>query len=326
MVTFLCEEAGVSRGGYYNYFSTKAIKRREVREEQDLALLDLILEVYNFKGYKKGSREIKDFLFNEYGIIMNRKRIQRIMRKYEIICPIRKANPYKRMARSMKGHHIHDDHVKRNFKPGRSFAVLLRDITNFRFGRKNTRGFLSAIKDSQTGEIVSRAASTSLKMDFVIETLDRLTKHPLFDENNDMIIHSDQGSHYASNDFRDYLKLYNITQSMSRRGNCWDNAPMESFFGTYKDHVDLSDCETIEAALKKIDHFLDYYNNYKPQRKLDRLPPIRYRDILIAKQKGEIPLREFRLSYYYCFFYSVIDIGSTLSSLLPFYISSLMEI
>ena len=280
MVTFLCEEAGVSRGGYYNYFSTKAIKRREVREEQDLALLDLILEVYNFKGYKKGSREIKDFLFNEHGIIMNRKRIQRIMRKYEIICPIRKANPYKRMARSIKGHHIHDDHVKRNFKPGRSFAVLLRDITNFRFGRKNTRGFLSAIKDSQTGEIVSRAASTSLKMDFVIETLDRLTKHPLFDENNDMIIHSDQGSHYASNDFRDYLKLYNITQSMSRRGNCWDNAPMESFFGTYKDHVDLSDCETIEAALKKIDHFLDYYNNYKPQRKLDRLPPIRYRDIL----------------------------------------------
>jgi transposase InsO family protein len=177
---------------------------------------------------------------------------------------------------------------------------------------KATRGFLSAIKDSQTGEIVSRAASTSLKMDFVIETLDRLTKHPLFDENNDMIIHSDQGSHYASNDFRDYLKLYNITQSMSRRGNCWDNAPMESFFGTYKDHVDLSDCETIEAALKKIDHFLDYYNNYKPQRKLDRLPPIRYRDILIAKQKGEIPLGEFRLSYYYCFFYSVIDIGSTL--------------
>jgi|GEM_PF-4584080 AcrR family transcriptional regulator len=53
MVTFLCEEAGVSRGGYYNYFSTKAIKRREVREEQDLALLDLILEVYNFKGYKR---------------------------------------------------------------------------------------------------------------------------------------------------------------------------------------------------------------------------------------------------------------------------------
>ena len=292
MVTFLCDEAGVSRSGYYRHFSPKAVKPRENREEQDLALLDLILEVYNFKGYKKGSREIKDFLFNEYGIIMNRKRIQRIMRKYEIICPIRKANPYKRMAKNIKGHHIHDDHVKRNFKPGRPFAVLLTDITYFRFGRKHTRGFLSAIKDSQTGEIVARAASTSLKMDFVIETLDNLTKHPLFDENSDMIVHSDQGSHYASNDFRDFLKLYNITQSMSRRGNCWDNAPMESFFGTYKDHVDLSDCETIEQALVKIDHFLDYYNNYKPQRKLDRLPPIRYRETLITKLKGEIPLGE----------------------------------
>lgn len=292
MVSFLCDEAGVSRSGYYNYFSPSAVKQREIREEIDLALLDLILEVYNFKGYKKGSRTIKDFLFNQYGIIMNRKRIQRIMRKYEIICPIRKANPYKRMARNIKGHHIHDDHVKRNFKPGRPFAVLLTDITYLRFGRKNKRGFFSAIKDSQTGEIVARAASTSLKMDFVTETLDNLTKHPLFDENNDMIVHSDQGSHYASNDFRDFLKLYNITQSMSRRGNCWDNAPMESFFGTFKDHVDLSDCETIEEVLKKIDHFLDYYNNCKPQRKLDRLPPIQYRDILLTKQKGEIPLGE----------------------------------
>ena len=292
MISFLCKETNVSRGGYYNHFSPEAVKRREQREEQDLALLDLILEVYNFKGYKKGSREIKDFIYNQYGIVMNRKRIQRIMRKYGIICPIRKANPYKRMARNIKGHHIHDDHVKRNFKPGRPFAVLLTDITYITFGKKNTRAFLSAIKDSQTGEIVARAASTSLKMDFVIETLDNLTKHPLFDESNDMIVHSDQGSHYASNDFRDFLKLYGITQSMSRRGNCWDNAPMESFFGTYKDHVNLRDCETIEEALKKIDHFIDYYNNYKPQRKLDRLPPIQYRDFLITKQKGEIPLGE----------------------------------
>lgn len=292
MLSFLCQEGNVSRSGYYNYFSEKSVAKREQREEQDLGLRDLILEAYNFRGYKKGSREIKDFLYSEYGITMNRKRIQRIMRKYKIICPIRQANPYKRMARSIKGHHIHENHVKRNFKPGKPFTVLLTDITYFTFGRKNTRGFLSAIKDSQTGEILARAASTSLKMDFVIETLDNLTKHPLFDEDNDMIIHSDQGSHYASNQFKDYLKFYGITQSMSRRGNCWDNAPMESFFGTYKDHVDLSEYETIEEALEKIDDFLDYYNKYKPQRKLDRLPPIRYRDILLAKQKGAIPLEE----------------------------------
>lgn len=122
----------------------------------------------------------------------------------------------------------------------------------------------------------------------MIETLDNLTKHPLFHIREEMIIHSDQGSHYGSNSFRDYLKLYEIIQSMSRRGNCWDNATMESFFGTYKDHVDLSDCKTIKQVLKKIDHFIDYYNNYKPQRKLDRLPPIQYRNTLL-KQKGAIP-------------------------------------
>lgn len=79
---------------------------------------------------------------------------------------------------------------------------------------------------------------------------------------------------------------------MSRRDNCWDKALMKSFFGTYKDHVDLSDCETIEQGLSKIDHFLDYYNNYKFQRKLERLPPVQYRDILIATQKGVIPFRK----------------------------------
>jgi len=219
---------------------------------------------------------------------MNRKRIQRIMRKYEIICPIRKANPYKRMARSIKGHNIVDNEVNRNFKLGKPFAVLLTDITYFSFGKRNTRGFLSAIKDSQTGEIVARAASASLKMDFVNETLDYLTKHLLFDENSDMIIHSDQGSHYASNDFRGFIKMYNITHSMSRRGNCWDNSLMESFFGTLKDHIKLKDCETINQVTKKLDHFIDYYNNYKPQRKLKRLPPIQYRNLIMAKQKGAI--------------------------------------
>jgi transposase InsO family protein len=292
MVAFLCNEVGVSASGYHRYHSDEAIEQRQKREERDLATLDLILEAYNFKGYKKGSRTIKDFLYNQYGIIMNRKKIQRIMRKYDIICPIRKANPYKRMAKSIKGHHVHDDHVKRNFKPGRPFTVLLTDITYFRFGKHNTRGFLSAMKDSQTGEIVARAASTSLKIDFVMETLDNFTKHPLFDEHQDMIVHSDQGSHYASDDFRNFLKMYNITQSMSRRGNCWDNAPMESFFGTFKDHIYLTECETIEEVLIEIDNFLDYYNNYKPQRKLDRLPPIQYREILISKQKSAIPLRE----------------------------------
>jgi transposase InsO family protein len=290
MITFLCNEAGVSTSGYHRYHSDEAVKQRKEREERDLAILDLILEAYNFKGYKKGSRTIKDFLYNQYGIIMNRKKIQRIMRKYGVVCPIRKANPYKRMARNIKGHHIHDDHVKRDFKPGKPFVVLLTDITYIKFGRKNTRGFVSVMKDSQTGEIVARAASTSLKMDFVMETLDNFTKHPLFDEHQDMIVHSDQGSHYASDDFRNFLKMYNITQSMSRRGNCWDNAPMESFFGTFKDHIDLTECETIEEVLIEIDDFLDYYNNYKPQRKLDRLPPIQYREILISKQKSAIPL------------------------------------
>jgi transposase InsO family protein len=291
IISYLCREAGVSRSGYYRYFSIQAIQTRADRERRDRLVRDLILQVYNHRGYKKGSRTIKMILRNTHGINMNRKRIQRIMRKYGIICPIRKANPYKRMARRIQGHHIVKNTLKRSFKPGMPFRVLLTDITYFRFGKTRKLGFLSAIKDSQTGEIVARAVSDSLHMDFVIETLEDMIHHPLYEQGKPLIIHSDQGTHYTSNQFRNYLNMHDITQSMSRRGNCWDNAPMESFFGTLKDHVDFSACETIRACLRHIDDFLDYYNTNKPQVGLCHLPPITYRDQLL-KQKSALPLGE----------------------------------
>ncbi len=281
----------MSRSGYYRYFSPQAIQARNNRERKDRLVRDLILQVYNHRGYKKGSRTIKMVLRNIYGINMNRKRIQRIMRKYGIVCPIRKANPYKQMARRIQGHHIVKDKLKRTFKPGMPFRVLLTDITYFHYGKTRKQGFLSAIKDSQTGEIIAREVSDSLHMDFVIDTLEHMTNHPMYEQKQPLMIHSDQGTHYTSNAFKNYLKMHDITQSMSRRGNCWDNAPMESFFGTLKDHVDFSVCETIQECLAHIDDFLNYYNIDKPQMSLNQLPPVPYRNQLL-KQKSALPLGE----------------------------------
>lgn len=135
--------------------------------------------------------------------------------------------------------------MKRDFKPRKPFEVLLTNITFFTFGKHNTTGFLSVMKDSHTGEIVSRAASASLKIDFVMKTLDHFTKHPLFFE------HSDQGSLYVSDEFRNFLMMYKITQSMSHREYCGDITPMKYFFKTLKDHIDFSESETIEKVLIK---------------------------------------------------------------------------
>jgi putative transposase len=97
MVSYLCEVAGVSRSGYYNYFSETAQNKRKEREASDEVVRINILKALNFKKRSKGkgSRQIKLILLNEFGINYNRKRISRVRRKYEIKCKVRGSNPYR---------------------------------------------------------------------------------------------------------------------------------------------------------------------------------------------------------------------------------------
>jgi len=100
MVSHLCKVAKVSRSGYYNCFSSQSQNYKFQRDKEDELIRDNILNAYNFKGRKKGARQIKMTLEGQFGIVYNLKRIRRVMRKYNIVCPIRKANPYRRMMRS----------------------------------------------------------------------------------------------------------------------------------------------------------------------------------------------------------------------------------
>ena len=94
MLSYLCKVAGVSCSGYYNFFSQSSQESRKQRELLDEKTKKIILEAYKFKGRMKGARQIKMTLEGHFGTVYNLKRIRRIMKKYEIICPIRKANPY----------------------------------------------------------------------------------------------------------------------------------------------------------------------------------------------------------------------------------------
>ena len=139
----LCSIAGVSCSGYYRFLNNKSIKIKQANI--DLSVRDNILKAFNYKGYKKGSRSIKMLLENEFGITYNRKRIQRIMRKYNIVCPIRKANPYRRMAKATKEHRVVPNLLNRNFKQEVAGKVLLTDITYLPYGN-NQMAYLSTIK------------------------------------------------------------------------------------------------------------------------------------------------------------------------------------
>jgi len=277
-VSQLCKVAGVSRSGYYNHLKNESA--RLMREDMDHKAFELIEEAYKFDGYSKGSRGICMTLKDEFNIIFNRKKIQRLMRKFGLVCHVRKANPYRRMMKATKEHRVVPNKLNRQFKTGKPYEILLTDITYIPLKGKHV--YLSAVKDSITNEILTHHLSPSLKMDIVLETLDKL-KHSCHNKLKiNAYIHSDQGVHYTSPRFQEKLKEIGLGQSMSRRGNCWDNAPMESFFGHLKDHMDFDACQTFDDIKNTVNRFIDHYNHRRSQWNLKKLTPIKYRDQLLA--------------------------------------------
>jgi len=283
-ISKLCEIAGVSRSGYYNWCASEGT--RKVREDADKKDFDLILEAYKYRGYDKGARGIHMRLLHNPGIIMNVKKIRRLMRKYGLFCPIRKANPYRRMAKAMQTSNVAENIVNREFKR-EPRKVLLTDITYLFF--KNGKCYLSTILDAFTHEVLAYRVSLSLKVDFVLETTDQLIAEHGSSLDNETIIHSDQGCHYTSYAFIQKLRDAEFVQSMSRRGNCWDNSPQESFFGHMKDEMAdlIAVCNTFEDVVARIDDWMDYYNNDRGQWDLLKLAPKEYYEYL---QTGIYPL------------------------------------
>ena len=278
-VSWMCQIAGVSRSGFYAW--RNGAPARQQREDEDEKDFELILEAYCFRGRPKGARGIHMRLLH-MNIRMNVKKIRRLMKEFGLKCPIRRENPYKKMARAMKTNHVAPNVLKRNFLQGTPRKVLLTDITYLFY--KTGKCYLSTILDAMTREVLSYRLSGSLEVDFVIETVDMLVKKHRCTLDNTTIVHSDQGCHYTSNAFIQKLKDNQFVQSMSRKGNCWDNAPQESFFGHMKDEIrDAVACAiSFEAVQEIVDDQIDYYNNDRYQWQLLKLSPAEYCSYLMT--------------------------------------------
>lgn len=282
----LCELAGVSRSGYYRWLG--AADKRKAREDQDRKDFDLILQAYNQRGYSKGARGIYMCMLHwSPPVVMNLKKIRRLMSKYSLKCPIRKANPYRRMARALQTSHVADNVLKRQFKEYGPRKVMLTDITYLPYNGQFA--YLSTILDAYTKEILSYVVSDSLEVDFVLDTVRHLVANHGIELTAETLIHSDQGCHYTSIKFIDLVKNKKLIQSMSRRGNCWDNAPQESFFGHMKDEVDIGECKTFREVKAVIDDWMEYYNNERYQWGLKKLSPREYYEYITT---GNYPLKE----------------------------------
>lgn len=285
-VSFLCSAAGVSRSGYYAW--VKAAPTRELQEQKDRNDFDLILTAYKMHGYSKGARGIYMALLHmDPPVIMNLKKIRRLMNKFHLSCPFRGPNPYKRIAKALKTNNVADNILQREFEAYGPRMVLLTDITYLPYN--NSFAYLSTVLDAFTKQILSYVLSPSLEVDFVLETINQLIDNHGFSLQAETIVHSDQGCHYTSHKFINILHDKKLRQSMSRRGNCWDNAPQESFFGHMKDHIrsKLADCMEFNQVKAIIDDYMDYYNNRRYQWHLAKLSPNEYYNFFIT---GEYPL------------------------------------
>lgn len=178
------------------------------------------------------------------------------------------------MAKAIKTNNVAKNILKCEFTEYEPRKVFLTDITYIPYDGKFC--YLSTILNAYTKQILSYVLSDSLELNFVLETVDKLVKNHGAELRTETLIHSDQDCHYTSTSFIQMVKDNNLRQFMSRKGNCWDNAPQERFFGHMKDEIDISKCTKYREVKTIIDDWMDYYNNERYQWQLAKLSPNEY--------------------------------------------------
>jgi putative transposase len=244
-------------------------------QDKDYADYLVIKSVFDHGKGKYGWRSIKMRLPN-----MNHKKIQRIMRKYGLVAKVRRRNPYRAVHKKTMEHRVFPNQLKRAFRQAKPFTVFCTDITYLPFLSRFV--YLSVVKDIASGEVVAWNVSLHIDMALVVETIKSMPSYIC----EHAMIHSDQGFHYTSPSYIETVNEMKMLQSMSAKGNCIDNAPIESFFGHMKDELDYKSCHSFKELCLKIEEYMRYYNYERKQWAKNRMTPVEYRQYLLAKVEG----------------------------------------
>lgn len=257
--------------GYYKY-----LKEKEIRKNKDNDDHLLIKKVFDNKKGKVGARKIK----MELKEVMNLKKVRRIMKKYGLVCKIRRINKARVSLKKNKENMFVKNLLNREFKQKTPHTYASTDITYIK--HRNRFSFLSVIKDLATGEVLVWKLSREMNLNLIMDTIDNLKRY--FGKNNldltKLLLHSDQGFQYTNLEYHTRLKELGIIQSMSRRGNSVDNAPIESFFGHMKDEIEYKHLNFIELN-ELINEYMLEYNYKRKQWGRQRMSPIYYRNYLL---------------------------------------------
>jgi putative transposase len=269
----LCKYLGISRSGFYSY-------RRRSNEDPDAELKSKIIAIYDQRNKTVGYRRVQDELYRQFDLVVNHKKVLRLMQELGIKAIIRRKYIHRTSYEAaVSDGRVAENKLQRNFKADGPNQKWVTDVTQYRVFDEKI--YLSAIKDLWNNEIIAYHISRQNDNPLVLETFRKA-----FEKHKDvtgMIVHSDQGSQYTSHAYHDMLPQVGAQISMSRRGNCYDNASMESFFSHLKvEALYPYDIRSIAEAQRRIEEFIHFYNEDRAQRKLNKLTPVEYRRQLVA--------------------------------------------
>ena len=256
----MCKFFKVSRSGYYDF-----VKRKD-KPQHDRQFAEMISECQQRCGKTYGYRRVHIWLMREKSLYFNPKTVLRVMNKYGLLSEIRRRKKYKYMGQQI---HKYENLLNRNFIANRPNTKWVTDISYIHTNQGVL--YLSMIRDLYDNSIVAYKTGTEQTVNLVLNTIKvAIQKEAVATE---LQLHSDQGFQYTSQGYFDLTKEYGITPSMSRRGNCYDNAMVENFFSILKTEcIYRYKLKTFDEARKLIDEYIDFYNNERIQTKTSLTP------------------------------------------------------
>ena len=272
-VRHLCQLSGLSRASYYRRHQANAPREADMELAAQIQALSL---AHKFYGYRRITA-----LLRRSGMLVNAKRIQRLMHEDNLIALRRK--PFAPPTSDSRHGFLIVPNLARDLKPSAPDQIWVADITYIRL--REAFVYLAVVLDSFSRKVAGWALAPHLDASLAVEALDQalLARNP---KPGSLIHHSDRGVQYASNVYRQRLAYHDIAPSMSRPGNPYDNAKAESFMKTLKtEEVNGSAFQNIEEARRSIALFIDtIYNTVRLHSALGYRPPLEFETIFIQNQ------------------------------------------
>ena len=267
------ERLGISRTSYYRYvgdanWGTSELDRAD-RAERDARAVE---EAFRHRGFRKGARQVYMLIPRLGHRKVGLRRVRQIMRDRGLSSGVRGPNPSRRAAAAHEAGSVAPDLLRRRFRLHRPNEVRVTDVTTIDYG-DGLRAYGSALMDPVTSVLVAFVVSERNDLELALRTLSEGDRHPCEDGG---ILHSDQGVLYKATDFMAEVLERGLERSMSKRGNCWDNAVVESFFGHFKDECDYASCADAGALRALVADYADYYNSERGQWGRMRMTPLEH--------------------------------------------------